>query len=60
MYFSFIRPILEYADIIFDNCTLFYCDKLESVNLEAARIVTGATKLTSHSLLYTECGLDKL
>ena len=60
MYFSFIRPILEYADIIFDNCTSFYCDKLESVNLEAARIVTGATKLTSHSLLYTECGWDKL
>ena len=60
MYFSFVRPVLEYADIIFDNCTSHYCDKLESVNLEAARIVTGATKLTSLSLLYNECGWEKL
>ncbi|KAK3099965.1 hypothetical protein FSP39_012658 [Pinctada imbricata] len=45
MYFSFIRPILEYGDIIFDNCPNYCCEKLESVNIEAARIVTGATKL---------------
>ena len=60
MYFSFIRPILEYGDIIFDNCPEFCKSKLEQINLEAARIVTGATKLVSHSLLYRESGLEKL
>ena len=23
LYFSFIRPILEYADVVWDNCTLY-------------------------------------
>ena len=54
MYFSFIRPILEYGDIIFDNCPSYCSDKLENINTEAARIVTGATKLVSLSALYTE------
>ena len=27
LYFSFIRPLLEYADVIWDNCT--YYEKLE-------------------------------
>ena len=30
MYFSFIRPILEYGDIIFDNCPEFCKSKLET------------------------------
>ena len=34
--------------------------KLEKINCEAARIVTGATKLTSIDLLYRECGWEKL
>ena len=29
MYFSFIRPTLEYGDIIFDNCPLYSSEKLE-------------------------------
>ena len=29
MYFSFIRPSLEYGDVIFDNCPLYCKDKLE-------------------------------
>ena len=60
MYFSFIRPILEYGDIIFDNCPSYCSDKLENINTEAARIVTGATKLVSLSALYAECGWEKL
>jgi hypothetical protein len=46
IYFSYIRPILEYTDIVWDNITKHMCEKLEKINLEAARIVTGATKLT--------------
>jgi hypothetical protein len=47
MYFSYVRPILEYADVIWDNCPNYLKEKLEHINYEAARIITGATKLTS-------------
>ena len=54
IYTSFIRTLLEYGDVIFDNCTHRLKDELESIQLEAARIVTGATKLVSHDKLYQE------
>jgi hypothetical protein len=44
IYKSFVRPILEYADVIWDSQNLI--NKLENVQLDAARIVTGGTKLT--------------
>ena len=51
IYFSFIRPLLEYADVIWDNC--FQYD-------EAARIVTGAIKLVSINKLLKETGWESL
>jgi hypothetical protein len=47
MYFSFIRPILEYGDVIWDSNIQYLADKIEYVQIEALRIVTGGTKLTS-------------
>ena len=44
MYFSFIRPLLEYSDVVWDNCTETLKHEIEAVHNEAARIVTGATK----------------
>ena len=44
-YFTFIRPILEYADIVWDNCTQQQSYLLEKIQLEAGRIVSGTTKL---------------
>ena len=55
-YFTFVRPLLEYGDILFDSCTKELSDKLESVQLEAARLVTGAKRYTSHQALYNELG----
>ena len=46
-YVAYIRPILEYANIIWDNCTKAQSDRLESVNLDAARIITGLRRGTS-------------
>ncbi len=62
-YFSFIRPLIEYSDSMWDNCTLELKNELESIQIEAARIVTGATKLCSiEKIIYRklkwEC-LDK-
>jgi hypothetical protein len=41
IYLVFIRPILEYASDIWDNCRHTNCNRLEKVQIEAARIVTG-------------------
>ena len=60
MYLSFIRPVMEYGDIIFDNSPDYCKDKLEKINIEAARIITGATKLVSLNKLYTESGFESL
>lgn len=37
MYMSFIRPLLEYSDVAWDNCSQELKDKLEIVQNEAAR-----------------------
>ena len=60
MYFSFVRPILEYCDIIWDNCPNYYKNQLEQINLEAGRIISGATKYTSTLSIYNETGLESL
>jgi hypothetical protein len=55
-YFSFIRPILEYGDIIWDitkenDHTL---DPIEKTNANAARLVCGATARCNRAKLYEE------
>ena len=54
IYTAFIRPLLEYGDDIWDNCTQSEKDELEKIQNEAARITTGATKLVSINNLYKE------
>jgi hypothetical protein len=41
IYFAFIRPVLEYGDVVWGNCTKKESDLLESVQIEAGRIITG-------------------
>lgn len=60
IYTSFIRPLLEYADVVWDNCTQYEINALEKIQLECARIVTGATKLVSLEKLYREVGWEPL
>ena len=60
IYFSFIRPLLEYADVIWDNCTYYEKLELDKIQSEAARIVSGATKLVSLHALYEEVGWESL
>lgn len=60
IYFTFIRPILEYADVVWDNCTQQQSDSLEKIQLEAGRIVTGTTKLVEIEKLYAELGWLRL
>ena len=60
IYFSFIRPLIEYADFVWNNCTQYEVNELEKIQNEAARIVTGATKLVSINSLLTETGWETL
>ncbi len=56
MYITFIRPILEYGDVIYDACSTEDATKLEKVPLEIARIVTGTKFRTSSNEFYLELG----
>ena len=60
VYLTFIRPILEYGDTVWDNCTQYEKNELEKIQNEAARIVTGSTKLASTRALYQEIKWDTL
>ena len=60
IYFSFVRPILEYADVLWDNCTNNEKEELDKIQNEAARIATGATKLASIANLKKETGWEPL
>ena len=60
IYIAFIRPILEYGDIIWDNCTQNQKTELDKIQNETARIATGVTKLVSINALYSEIRWDKL
>ena len=46
LYKSLVRSIVEYADVVWDGCSANDCDLLESLQFEAARVVTGAMKGT--------------
>ena len=60
VYFSFIRPILEYGDVIWNNIPQYLKDDLDKIQNEAARIVKGCSKLVSLSNLQQECGWESL
>ena len=60
IYFSFIRPILEYGDVVWVNFSQGLKDQLDKVQNEAARKVTGCTKLVAIRDLYQESGWETL
>ena len=61
IYKSFVRPHLDYADIIYDQPHIkVLCDKIESVLYNAALVITGAIKGTSRKKLYKELGIEHI
>ena len=61
IYKSFIRPHLDYSDIIYDQAynASFY-PKLELLQYNACLAITGAIRNTSREKLYEELGLESL
>ncbi len=60
LYTTQIRPIMEYEDCVWINLVQYQKDRLEELQLEAKRIITGAPRGTHHAKLYTEVGLESL
>ena len=60
LYKSFIRPLLEYASAVWDNCTEYEKHKLESIQYKAALVVSGAMKGTGRTNLYEELAWETL
>ena len=56
IYTAFITPILEYGDVVWDNCAQYEKDELEKIQHEA----TGTTRLISINSLYNEIKWDPL
>ena len=48
IYKSFLRPLVDYGDIIYDQPNNdSFCEKLESIQYKAALAITGAIQGTS-------------
>ena len=60
LYSSYIRPIMECAGSLWDCCTIAESDLLESVQLEALRLVSGLGRGTSHDIIYNETSYEPL
>ena len=61
IYKTFLRPLVDYGDIIYDQPqNESFCEKIESVQYRAALAITGAIQGTSRDKLYHELGLESL
>ena len=56
----YIRPTLEYGDVIWDGCAQADVALLQGIQLTLAPVVTGANCRTSHVLLYNYIGWETL
>ena len=61
IYKSFVRPNVDYTDIIYDKPFKESCKtKIEMVQYRVALVVTGTIKDTSRDRIYQEIGLEFL
>ena len=60
IYMCYIRPIMEYANVVWSGGNSTDLDKLEMIQRDAARVVTGATARCSTILLMDEIGWQTL
>jgi len=56
IYISYMRPHLEYASVVWDNCTQYEKESLDKLQYEAARTVTGLTRSVHFKKLIKEIG----
>ena len=59
-YKSFIRPHLDYSDMIHQSFNMSFQQKMEAIQYNAALAITGAIRGSSREKLYQELGLETL
>ena len=60
LYISMIRPVLEYGNVLYDNCTQQNRLKLENIQRQAALICTGGYRHTDYNNLLKELNWESL
>jgi hypothetical protein len=60
IYFTYSFPLLEFACELWDGCTQQEYNKIEQIQHEAAKIITGLPKFSSLESLYFESGWEPL
>ena len=61
IYKAFIRPLLDYGDILYDQAhNMYFHQKLEFIQYNACLAITGAIRGTSKENLYREICLESL
>ena len=61
IYKAFVRPHLDYSDILYDQAfNLSFQHKLESIQYRACLAITGAIRGTFKEKIYQELGLESL
>ena len=61
VYEAFLRPLIDYGNIIYDQPqNEYFCEKFESVQYKAAQAIIGAMQGTSREKIYKELGLESL
>ena len=61
IYKSFVRPHLDYGDVIYDQPNNHsFSEKIESIQFNSALAITGAIRGSSREKLYNELGFESL
>ena len=61
VYKSFVRPHLDYGDILYDQAfNNFFHERLESIQYNAALAIAGAVRGSSREKLYQELSFESL
>ena len=61
IYKAFVRPYLDYGDILYDQAyNMSFHHELESTQYNACLAITGAIRGTAKEKLYQEVGLESL
>ena len=60
MYFSFVLPAMEYANVVWGGSPECNISKLEKIHTDGMRLVTGATARSKTEKLYIETGWQSI